>query len=97
MEIPNDKYILTSVAIILIIATLCLTAGESNESLDDVTGVVTSVQESNNGNVFYIMDSDGMTIKCFTSSEISVGDVCTVRGSFSDDGGILFVSKLILR
>ena len=97
MEIPNDKYILTSVAIILVLAALCLTAGGSDESSDNVTGIVTGVQESNSGKVFYIMDSDGTTTKCFTSSEISVGDVCTVHGSFSDDGGILFVSKLILR
>ena len=97
MEIPNDKYILTSIAIILVLAALCLTTGESDESSNDVTGVVTIVQESNSGKVFYIMDSDGMTTKCFTSSNISVGDVCTVHGSFSDDGGILFVSKLIFR
>ena len=97
MEIPNDKYILTSVAIILVLAALCLTAGGSEDTSDNVTGIVTSVQESSNGKVFYITDSDGETTKCFTSSDISVGDLCTVRGSFSDDGAILFVSKLTLR
>jgi len=97
MEIPNDKYILTSVAIILVLTAVCVTSGTSEPGSEDLTGIVTDVQKSNNGNVFHIVDSDGTTTKCFTSLEISVGDVCTVRGSYSDDGAILFVSKLTLR
>ena len=93
----NDKYILTSAAIILVIVALCVLTSETEISDNGVTGIVTDVYESNSGNVFYVTDTEGTVTKCFTSSAISIGDVCTVSGSYSDDRTILFVSKLILR
>ena len=97
MKIFNDKYVMTSIAIILVIASLCVLSSATEASDDDITGVITDVHKSSNGNVFYVMDSEGTTTKCFISSGVSVGSVCTVNGSFSEDGEIFFVTKLILR
>jgi len=97
MNILNDKYILTSAAVILVIIAMCLLAAPAETENESITGIVTDVRPSDNGNVFFVTDSFGESVKCFTSSPISVGDVCTVSGSFSDDGGILFVSRLVLR
>ena len=97
MKIFDDKYIITSIAVILVIASLCVLSSDVSVADDDITGVITDVHESSNGNVFYVTDPEGRVTKCFTSSTVSVGSVCTVSGSFSADGGILFVTKLILR
>ena len=98
MSILQDKYAITAIAAILIVAAVCLTdAVPEQPSGTDITGVVSDVKRTQNGYTFTLTDGSGTPTKCFYSEEVPNGSVCSVTGRFSDDGSILFASRLTFR
>ena len=98
MSILQDKYALTAIAAILIVAAVCLTdAAPEPPSDTDITGIVSDVRKTQNGYTFILTDGAGTPTKCFYSEEVPNGIVCSVTGRFSDDGSILFASRLVVR
>jgi len=95
MSIINDKYVLTASAVILVIAVISLTGIVPDPSPNaEITGIASDVRTTANGNTFVLTDSHGSETKCFYTEEVRAGNVYTVSGRYSDDGTILFVSRM---
>lgn len=93
----KDKYILLAIAVMLVIGLVCLTETGSLENDDAITGIVSNVKETDNGNTFFLTDTSGKIMKCYSSNVVNDGDVCSVKGTMSDDGNIFFISELTAR
>ena len=98
MNILRDKYVLTALAAVLIVSAICLTdAAPEPAPGTETTGVVSDVKRTQSGFTFLLTDAAGTPTKCFYPEEVPDGSVCSVAGRFSDDGSILFVSRLTVR
>jgi len=98
MNIFHDKYVLIAIAAILVVSAVCLTDTVPETSSDtEITGIVSDIRNTQSGFTFFITDSSGTATKCFHSGEITEGSVCSVSGRFSDDGSILFASRVTVR
>jgi len=98
MNIFRDKYALTAIAAVLIVSVICITDAVPEPASDtEITGVVSDVRRSQNGFTFALTDGTGSPMRCFYSEEVPDGSVCSVSGRFSDDGSILFASRLVVR
>jgi len=93
MGLINDRYVLAGFAVILFIAVVCLTVPQS-ETEPSLSGIISDVKETENGNTFTFTDSKGQEIRCFYRGQVSEWDVCTISGAYSDDGNIFFVSNM---
>lgn len=96
MRFITDKYILASLALILIIASVCIFIDDNDEDITTV-GIISNVKETENGNTFILTDSKGISIRCFFNMSVKDGMICSVTGSFSKDGTMFFVSGLTIR
>jgi len=98
MNMFHDKYALVAIAGILIVSIVCMTDVVPEPSSDtEITGIVSDVKSTQNGFTFIITDSTGKPTKCFHSEGAADGSICSVVGRFSDDGSILFVSRITVR
>jgi len=97
MDILHDKIALTMLVIISMIAVICATGADVSKDASDITGVVSDTGTTEKGSTFTMTDGSGIETRCFFRGNVNDGDVCTVKGSFSDDGGIFFVSSLTVR
>ncbi|MCL1979369.1 MAG: hypothetical protein FWG60_04350 [Methanomassiliicoccaceae archaeon] len=60
----------------------------------DVVGIAYDVKTTKNGYTFLFEDSDGGKISCFSRSEPEKREVYSIRGAFSDDGGMFFIDTM---
>jgi len=98
MKIFHDRYALVAVAAILIVSAVCLTdAVPETPSGTEITGIVSDVRSTQSGFTFLVTDGSGTATKCFHSADVTEGSVCSVSGRFSDDGSILFASRVTVR
>jgi hypothetical protein len=96
-DIIKDKYILFSLASVLILVTVCtVTAGPVNgNGMTEIEGVISDPSPSQNGTTFKITDLSGKEFRCFYRSDIpSPSTFCKLIGSFSDDGNMFFVDTI---
>lgn len=96
MGLLRDRYSLIALAVISIIAVICIADAGETEQDGSVTGVVENVRTTSGGNTFDLTDPKGDTIKCFSSETVNEGDVRTVIGKYSQDGSIFFISRMFL-
>jgi hypothetical protein len=88
-----DRYSLLCVSIALIIIITVFVNQEEPKNEDKI-GIVHSIKETQNGYTFMLDDSEGSRMKCFARAGPSEFCVYVVRGSFSEDGNMFFVSSM---
>ena len=81
---------------IIFIAIVCVTAPQTDTD-NSVTGIVSDVRTTENGSTFTLTDTKGQTMRCFYRGAVEEGDMCTISGSYSDDGNIFFVSGIRMK
>ena len=88
-----DRYSLLCVTVSLMILVAVFIDRDEPED-EDVFGVVYDIKTTKNGYTFFFEDSDGGRTSCFARTEPTEYGVYSIRGSFSDDGGIFFVNSM---
>ena len=89
------RYAALGMAVVLVALTLVLFSDESMQEDPDMTGIVSDVKEGANGYTFTLNTYDGST-RCFFRERPADLSYCGVSGTFSDDGSILFVDRLVV-
>jgi len=91
-----DRYSLLciSIAAILLMAALINEKGPEDRQEKDIVGIVYDIKTTKNGYTFSFEDSDGGNTRCFARSEPLEFGVYSIRGTFSDDGGMFFVDSM---
>jgi len=98
----KDKYVLFSLASVLIIIFISAVGsfnvdGINGNGMTEITGMIHDPAPSQNGTVFKVTDLEGNEFKCFHGSRVpSVPTLCKLIGSFSADGNIFFVDRIII-
>jgi hypothetical protein len=93
MRILRDKYFLLCAAAAFILISSSF-FWDSEDGGSGEAGIVRDVNESENGYVFSLEDCNGEEIRCFSKTEPVEGEAYSVKGSWSDDGTMLFVSSM---
>ncbi|MCL1984812.1 MAG: hypothetical protein FWG58_05395 [Methanomassiliicoccaceae archaeon] len=99
--ILNDRYVLFSLSAILIIIFVCAVGSFNTDEVngngkEEITGVITEMSLSSNGTVFRVTDLSGNEFRCFYAREMpALPALCRLIGSFSDDGNMFFVDRII--
>jgi hypothetical protein len=96
MEIIKDRFVLAGLALILFMAVVCVTA-TGTETENSISGMISDVKETDNGNTFTFTDTKGNEMRCFYRGTVTNGDVCTISGTYSDDGNIFFISSMRMK
>ena len=66
-----------------------------NEPEDrEITGISYDIKTTQSGYTFSLEDTNGKSVRCFFKTEPSELNVYSVKGTFSDDGSMLFVSSM---
>ena len=97
----GDKYVLFSLAAISIVIFACTVGSFSTDGVNgngkrEITGVITERSLSSNGTVFTVTDLEGNEFRCFYAKEMpELPALCRLIGSFSADGNMFFVDRMI--
>jgi hypothetical protein len=89
-----DRYSLLCASVALILFLTIFITNEEPIEEKDIVGIVHDIKETVNGYTFSFEDSKGEKIKCFFKAEPCEYSVYMVKGTFSDDGSMLFVSNM---
>ena len=88
-----DRYSLLCISVSLIILlTLFINPGEPQDR--NIIGTAYEIKTTQNGFTFSFDDADGKTIKCFNKTEPAEFGIYVIKGTFSDDGSMLFVNSM---
>ena len=90
-----QRYIAIGTAVLLVTLTMVVFSDESMQDDPDITGIVSDVREGSNGFTFTLETFDG-EIRCFFRERPVDLSYCGVSGTFSDDGSIFFVDRIVL-
>ena len=100
-DIFSDRYVLFSLAAISIVIFVCAVGFFNSDEVNgngrtEITGVITETSLSSNGTVFKVTDLEGNEFRCFYTREMpELPALCRLIGSFSDDGNMFFVDRII--
>ncbi|MCL2333758.1 MAG: hypothetical protein FWC52_03105 [Candidatus Methanoplasma sp.] len=90
-----DRYSLLCFSVALILVLTLFIGGEGQENKkESIIGIVYDIHTTQNGYTFLLEDCDGTDIKCFARIEPTGMGIYSIEGSYSDDGGMLFVSSM---
>ena len=101
-QIIRDRYVLFSLASVLIIVFVCAIGSFNADSVNgngitEMEGVISDPFRSPNGTTFKLTDLDGNEQRCFYNSAMPEMPVlCRLVGSLSSDGNMFFVSNIIV-
>ncbi|MCL2296306.1 MAG: hypothetical protein FWC29_04405 [Methanomassiliicoccaceae archaeon] len=88
-----DRYSLLCFSIsFIILLTLFISADEPEDK--EIIGVAYDIRTTQNGYTFTIEDTNGEAIRCFTKTKLSECNIYSVKGTYSEDGSMLFVSSI---
>jgi len=90
-EFFRDKYFLFSVSIAIIILFSSNFISSDN---DGIVGFAFDVKEGQNGYIFNLEDTEGKTIRCFSKEIPYENHLYKIKGNYSDDNTILFISSI---
>ena len=76
----------------ILLLTVFVDTDEPEDSM--ILGLAVDIRSAQNGYIFTIEDTDGEMIKCFTSFEPSKNEVYSIKGTYSEDGSMFFVSSI---
>ena len=88
-----DRYSLLCISVSFIILTAVFVVPGDPEDRGMI-GMAYGVKETQNGFTFYMEDSDGERVRCFCRAEPVERAIYIVKGAFSDDGSMFFVSSM---
>lgn len=92
LRILNDKYFILCIATaFIILSSTFFVAADDPRSM---IGMVSEVDESENGFVFVFDDSSGERVRCFTRDRPEKGAAYEISGDWSDDGTMVFVGSM---
>ncbi len=89
----NSHGYVTIAVCIVVVAAIFVTF--SDEDSFDCTGIVYDIDQTSSGFMFLLQTSSGIHQKCFSYTEPVHLGYYGLNGSFSEDGSIFFVSKMI--
>lgn len=84
---------IAGIAVILVVS-LFVVFSDGDAVDPDMSGIVTDVRGSSGGCTF-VLNTDSAAVRCYCSEVPTVLGHYGVTGSYSDDGTIFFVSRLI--
>lgn len=89
----SRKYMIAGIAVVLVVSLFVVFSDD--DAVDpDMSGIVTDIRQSGGGCTF-TLNTDGSAVRCYCTEVPLVLGHYGVKGSFSDDGTIFFVSLLI--
>ena len=90
-----DRYmkLCAAAAFVIIMTMLFSNPGSDNAANDETLGIIYDVKESSKGFVFKFQNTEGVSIKCYYSKEVT-GGTYMVKGKYSEDRTIFFVSSV---
>ena len=80
-----------SVSLILLL-TVFISTDEPGDNT--IIGIASDIKATQSGYTFTIEDIDGVAIRCFTTDKPSKNKVYCIKGTFSDNNSMLFVSSI---
>ena len=90
-----DRYSLLCISVaVILLMTLFVGGDDPGDDNEDMAGIVYDIRTSQNGYTFSFDDSNGGTIRCFTRTKPVEFEPYIIKGSFSDDRSMLFVSSM---
>lgn len=87
-----DRYVLLCVSISVVI--LVITFFSPEDENEETIGIVYEVKETQNGYTFFFADDNGDKRKCFNRVEPIEYEIYSIKGTFSDDRSMFFVSSM---
>jgi hypothetical protein len=87
----KDKYFLFSVSIAIIIL---LSSNFISDDENGIIGIAFDVKQGQNGYTFNLEDTDGKIIRCFTKEIPEENCLYKIKGDYSEDNTILFISSI---
>ncbi|MCL2510193.1 MAG: hypothetical protein FWF07_03845 [Methanomassiliicoccaceae archaeon] len=88
-----DRYSLLCISVALIITlTVFITSDDPQDN--GFVGTVHDIKATQSGFTFSLDDTGGGTMKCFARTAPAEFEVYKIKGTFSDDGSMLFVSSM---
>ena len=88
-----DRYSLLCISVALIITlTIFITADDPHDN--GFVGTAYDIKTTQNGFTFSLEDTGGEIMKCFARTAPAEFEIYKIKGSFSDDGSMLFVSSM---
>lgn len=88
-----DKYLILGLSVISIMVVFAYFLDDSNVEYDH-TGIVSGIKGTSSGYTFYL-EENGRDIKCFYSERPNNLGLYSIKGNYSDDGSIFFVSRMM--
>jgi hypothetical protein len=98
----RDRYVLFSLASVCIVIMVCAVGSFNADAVDgngmtELEGIISDASISQNGTVFKLTDTEGNEYRCFYRSEMPpLPSLCRLIGSFSSDGNMFFVDRIIV-
>ena len=93
MSVFHDRYVALGVAVVLV-ASVFVVFSDSASIEADISGIVRDVKSGSGGCTFYL-ETEGSSIRCYSTDVPEEMSHYGVIGSFSQDRTIFFVSRLI--
>ncbi|MCL2032220.1 MAG: hypothetical protein FWH45_00065 [Methanomassiliicoccaceae archaeon] len=88
-----DRYSLLCISVsFIILAAVFVDRGEPEDN--SIVGIAYEIKETQNGFTFFLEDSRGGKMKCFSRTEPTEYFVYSIKGTASDDGSIFFVNSM---
>jgi hypothetical protein len=100
-EFIRDRYVIFSIASICAVVLVCAVGAFNHEGIEgnginELEGVISEPSATQNGTVFKLTDLGGNEYRCFYSSKMpAMPALCRLIGSFSSDGNMFFVDRII--
>ncbi len=89
----SRSYVLIGLSVVIIMG-IFVTFSEDDSDSYDYTGIVYDIHSTTSGYRFYIQTSSGDHHRCFSYNEPVECGYYGIRGTFSEDGSMLFVSSM---
>lgn len=94
----NDKFLLLCIIASIILVTFSFSYSESDnfENEDYLIGVSNNVMKKSTGYVFDIVSIDNDVVHCFSKNKIEKNCIYKVKGNYSSDNSMFFISELCM-
>ncbi len=89
----SRNYVLIGLGVVIVMSIFVTFSGDDEDSYD-YTGIVYDVHSTTSGYRFYIQTSSGDHHRCFSYNQPVECGHYALRGTFSEDGSMLFVSSM---
>ncbi len=89
----SRNYILLGISVVAILSMFVIFSDDDTGSYD-YTGIAYDIHSTASGFRFYIQTGSGESFRCFSYNEPADLGYYGIRGSFSEDGSMFFISSM---